>query len=500
MIRLLLISIIVLAMVINCSAQKALVFSAIKGTESKPASASLSAVKSSVKLTGTDMRSFRIISHSNGKLVVAFIPASDFTGIKKASIEERNAAGKLVSVVNVTGLSTNGLEGENEAPLSQIIEALGYKANIGWTTLANHVRPDLQGEEIPYSLFHKAAKGVVQIIPVARYSPDFELTYGYYTDSAVSPNKIPVGVLAKADKYPEHQTLFPKIVTGKTTFDPGIKQFGFYATSPSHTAWTEDVWNAFQFPANASHATRIYALKSSTDQVLPNTYLLCIEEAKNGDYNDYVFLIKNVIPVTADPFVSLFNGKDLSGWHSFLQNIGTDRDPNGNFKVEDGLLHVNGKDLGYVITNNPYANYHFKVEFRWGVNKWPPRQNDKRDAGICYNIPVNEPDSIWPKSIECQIQEGDVGDFWLLGFSTIKVKGEQNVPSEHTRFIKYADGEKPYGEWNTVEVVSINGTCIHMVNGVIVNVGTDASVKEGRILLQSEYSEIYYRNPRIRQL
>jgi len=39
-----------------------------------------------------------------------------------------------------------------------------------------------------------------------------------------------------------------------------------------------------------------------------------------------------------------------------------------------------------------------------------------------------------------------------------------------------------------------------IVNGVIVNVGEEASVKEGRILLQSEYAEIYYRNPRIREL
>jgi hypothetical protein len=255
-----------------------------------------------------------------------------------------------------------------------------------------------------------------------------------------------------------------------------------------------------QFPGNAAHATRIYPVRNAKDQLLPNTYLLCIEEAKNGDYNDYVFLIRNVIPVKTDPFISLFNGKDLNGWHTYLQNTGTGQDPNTNFKVEDGLLHVNGKELGYIITDKPYANYHFKVEFKWGVNRWPPRQNDKRDAGICYNIPVNEPDSIWPVSVECQIQEGDVGDFWLLGFSTIKVKGEQNVPSAHTRFTKYADGEKPYGEWNTVEVVSVNGTCIHMVNGVIVNVGTEASVREGRILLQSEFSEIYYRNPRIRKL
>ena len=147
-----------------------------------------------------------------------------------------------------------------------------------------------------------------------------------------------------------------------------------------------------------------------------------------------------------------------------------------------------------------YSNFHFKVDFKWGERRWPPRDTAKRDAGICYNIPVNEPDSIWPQSIECQIQEGDVGDFWLLGFSTIKVNGVKNVPANHTRMIKQKDAERPTGEWNTVEVVSINGKCLHIVNGVIVNMGEEASVKNGRILLQSEYAEIYYRNVKIRKL
>jgi hypothetical protein len=162
-------------------------------------------------------------------------------------------------------------------------------------------------------------------------------------------------------------------------------------------------------------------------------------------------------------------------------------------------MYAIGKDLGYAKTEKGFTNIHFRLEFRFVGKRWPQRENEKRDAGICYNIPMNEPDSIWPKSIECQIQEGDTGDFWLLGFSTIKVNGTQNVPADHTRFIKQADGEKP-GEWNTVEVISVNGKCVHIVNEVVVNVGEEASVKSGRILLQSEYSEIYYRNVKIREL
>jgi hypothetical protein len=253
-------------------------------------------------------------------------------------------------------------------------------------------------------------------------------------------------------------------------------------------------------PANAVRAVRIYPIKDKTGKILNDTYLLCFEEAKNGDYNDYVFVVKNITPVTKDPFIKLFNGKNFDGWHTFLKDIGKDTDPNKNFMLEDTVLHVVGEDLGYAITAKSFTNYHFKVDFKWGERRWDSRKNEKRDAGICYNISMNEPDSIWPQSIECQIQEGDVGDFWLLGFSTIKVGGQQNVPANHTRMTKQKDAEKPYGEWNTVEIISYNGRCVHIVNGVVVNVGEKASIKNGRILLQSEYAEIYYRNVKIRQL
>jgi hypothetical protein len=102
--------------------------------------------------------------------------------------------------------------------------------------------------------------------------------------------------------------------------------------------------------------------------------------------------------------------------------------------------------------------------------------------------------------VECQIQESDVGDFWLIGNSTIQVEGKQNPPLNYSQIVKKKDNEKPTGEWNTVEVITFNGKCAHIVNGVLVNYGENSSLIGGRILLQSEYAEIYYRNVRIREL
>ena len=99
----------------------------------------------------------------------------------------------------------------------------------------------------------------------------------------------------------------------------------------------------------------------------------------------------------------LFNGKDLNGWYSFLQTKGKNNDPEKVFSVEDGLLHISGKEFGYICNEKVYKNFHLAAEFKWGVKKFPPRDADttKRDNGICYYIPGNEKDFVWPKSIEC---------------------------------------------------------------------------------------------------
>jgi hypothetical protein len=485
--------------------------SAIKGTSSKPDTVVLSTSQGTIrirdiKITGPDATFFKILSgkpkqvlstHAE-KIVIQFAPVSHYTGIAKATLE---IDGTQLSV-SLTGLSTKGLEGENEAPLSTIVEALGFQTKIGWDALANHWRPELQGDELAPALFRKASDAPVECIPVARYSPDFLLNFGYYTSTSSGPSQHQVGVLTKAGSYPEHQTLFPGLASGKKSFDPGKGVFGFYAISPTHTVYSEDNWNILFYPEHATHAMRIYPLKNKKGQALENTYLLCMEEAANGDYNDYVFVIKNITPVFLDEaFNSLFNGKNLDGWYTWLQGKGRNNDPDHIFTVEEnGLIHDMGTTLGYIMTNQSFQNYHLILDFKWGEKKWPPRENNKRDSGICYNIPEDEPDSIWPQSVECQIQETDVGDFWLLGNSTIQVDGKQNAPTKYTQIVKKKDAEKPYGEWNTVEVISFNGKCTHIVNGVVVNYGENASLVGGRILLQSEYAEIFYRNIKIRKL
>ena len=488
-----------------------LAFSAIKGKESKPDSFQLHAQKGSIPLgkfqiTGQEAKYFRVISSIPPRLtaanavtiVVVFIPAEDFIGIARAALTVKG----MQNPITLTGLSTKGLEGPNEAPLALIVDVLGYGTNVGWSTLDNHLRPELQGEEIAASLFTRAGSGKVEMIPVARYSPDFLLNYGYYTNSRNGPIHHQTGILASAAKFPEHQTLFPGIAAGGTSFDPGESLLDSLLLVPD-TLSTQKIYGIFFFIRLMRPILCVsIRLRLKNGSLVENSYLVCIEEASNGDYNDYVFVVKNVRPVLHETqFQPLLNGVNLNGWYTWLQSKGKNNDPENIFTVgQDGVVHDQGKEVGYIMTEKRFENFHFTLEFKWGEKDIHPVKASKRDSGICYNMPDGEPDHIWPQSVECQIQEGDVGDFWLLENSTIQVDGKQNPPSAHTQIVKKKDAEKEYGMWNTVEVISFYGKCVHIVNGVVVNYGENASLIGGRILLQSEYAEIFYRNVRIREL
>lgn len=191
----------------------------------------------------------------------------------------------------------------------------------------------------------------------------------------------------------------------------------------------------------------------------------------------------------------LFNGKNLDGWYSFLTSKGKNNDPDKVFNVENGLLHISGKEFGYICTEKKFGNFHLVAEFKWGKKKYPPRDADttKRDNGILYFVPLNAKDFVWPKGIECQIQEGDVGDFWMIDSTTIVVDGVKTIPKNFNRAKKKTDAENPTGEWNRVEVIANNGKLTHIVNGTIVNEALQPSLNEGKIIIQSEGAEIYYR-------
>lgn len=209
--------------------------------------------------------------------------------------------------------------------------------------------------------------------------------------------------------------------------------------------------------------------------------------------------------------IELFNGKNLDGFYTYLQKEGVNRDPSRVFLVENGQVHVSGAGgYGYFITENEYQNYYLLVEFRWGEKTYAPRNGKARDSGILFH--ASGPDKIWPRSIEFQMIEGGTGDIILVGGTSLTVKGETKTKGRFDRFGKgpwqdvagYRDPvgevERPHGQWNRLELWADGDRARLLVNGKLVNEGSNASVTKGKILFQSEGAEVFFRKIELRPI
>lgn len=232
-----------------------------------------------------------------------------------------------------------------------------------------------------------------------------------------------------------------------------------------------------------------------------------------------------------DGFVQLFNGKDLTGFYTYLKGVGKNKDPEGVFTVKDGMIRVSGQSFGAFITEKDYENYHLVVEFKWGEKTWPPREKATRDSGLLVHC-VGEDGAAggsWLESVEFQIIEGGTGDFILVkGKDTPKltVEAEQRgqwyykpgAPAKEFTggrinwwgrdpkwkdtlgFRGEQDLEKPVGEWNKLECICDKDKITNIVNGKVANVGTKSSHTKGKILLQSEGAELFFRKIALKPL
>ncbi|MDO6809630.1 DUF1080 domain-containing protein [Zobellia galactanivorans] len=167
--------------------------------------------------------------------------------------------------------------------------------------------------------------------------------------------------------------------------------------------------------------------------------------------------------------------------------------------------------FGMITSIREYSHFNLELEYKWGKRKFAPRQDAKRDAGIVFHVQGEK--VIWPTCLECQIQEGDTGDLWVI--KGPKVRWFQKDGSEKLLDSSgkktYLEGDK-YGNyevdgWNKVRVeVRGSQSARFFENGHLVNELKDFldaeghPLEKGNIALQAEGSEIIYRNIRIQEL
>ncbi len=229
-----------------------------------------------------------------------------------------------------------------------------------------------------------------------------------------------------------------------------------------------------------------------------------------------------------EKWTPLFNGTDLSGFDVQIRDQTPGEDSGKIFQVHDGLIHVY-KDtpagdpgpFGVITTKGEYSRYRLRFQYKWGEKKFAPRVNVVRDAGVLYHVAASDT-RIWPTSVECQVQENDVGDVFTV---RCRVDTTAEKDSKPVKFLEKDAGGVPatvgvsggiarvvrdtpheVEGWNTVEVVVNGPDVVHIVNGKVNNRiynmhGPDPAdpkawvpLTKGKISFQAEGAEIFYKD------
>jgi hypothetical protein len=188
---------------------------------------------------------------------------------------------------DLTGLVTKGGNAEEEPPLQQVLEALGYAVDVGGTSLT--LPAEVAGDEVKVPLFQRAKPGNVGFYLIARYATDEQNSFGTYATVAGKPVVKPIGSAAKG--HP--QMLNPELeAESQTSFDPGEATFGVYLKSGKQKFYSEDNLNT----GKHRHAAKVFTLRSRGRTPVQDAYVVAFDEDGNGDYQDYVFMLWNVKP------------------------------------------------------------------------------------------------------------------------------------------------------------------------------------------------------------
>jgi hypothetical protein len=217
--------------------------------------------------------------------------------------------------------------------------------------------------------------------------------------------------------------------------------------------------------------------------------------------------IRSAAADTDASFVPLFDGKDLTGWRTFLDPKVPDADPKKVWTISNGEIHCLGKPYGYLLTEKEYGDYVLRLQWRW--------PKEPGNSGVFVH--VSGPDKIWPRGVEAQLQNGQAGDFWLVdGFKmTVPDSEGRQDPRQARHFLRIGETykpagprnqmvpvrkqfEMPAGEWNQYEITCQGDSIKLVVNGTHVNTGTHAEATKGHILLQSEGAPVDFRNIEIK--
>ncbi len=197
---------------------------------------------------------------------------------------------------------------------------------------------------------------------------------------------------------------------------------------------------------------------------------------------------------------------------------------------QDGkpVLRISGEIYGCATTRQEFSNYHFRASFKWGEKIWEPRLTELKDSGILYHS--RGPFGVdywksWALSQEFQVIEHGIGEYWRQATSAFDIRADAKAPGaeapkwnpqaswmefsgSNNHALAGSDEDRP-GQWNTLELVCFEGSCVHIVNGKVVMALRNSRYQDGdrtvpltsgKLQIQSEAAEVFYKDLEIRSI
>lgn len=221
-----------------------------------------------------------------------------------------------------------------------------------------------------------------------------------------------------------------------------------------------------------------------------------------------------------------------------LQPIGLNKDEKHVFSVieQEGVpvLHITGEVYGAAATKQEFDNFHFRAKFKWGEKKWEPRLNEPKDSGVLYySVGKFGTDywHSWMEGQEFQVVEGGIGDYWTIATGQMDIRASkpegdkfytfsESAPWLHfaaakpgsnavANYCQRSKNTEIANDWNQVDLICFKGSCVHIANGTVVMALKNSShevdgklqpLLRGKIQLQSEAAEVFYKDVQIQAI
>lgn len=243
------------------------------------------------KLTGVPALPTILRMNRSLALSVEFVPAADAAlGVHRARLRIGRDNDDDGPPCDFAGLVTKGTDLASEPKLEQILDTLGYSADLGRTGDGAAILDRPTGSELASPLMQRAKPGNVGLYVIARYASDQESSYGAYTVENGKVVERPMGAIGKG----HNQTLNPELDgEGQTSFDPGEAPFGIYVKLGKRTLHSENSRNT-----GKHHVMRVYPPLSRGGAAVPDQLVVAVDQDGDGDFQDYVFMLVNAHPLT----------------------------------------------------------------------------------------------------------------------------------------------------------------------------------------------------------